>query len=193
MPTPTLTPTQGPTASGPLVYSSSLSAQDSKQWDVLDFIGNGYCHFESNSYHIYMPAGNNIIVTCFARQTDFSGDFTMAASMILNQGFMIGVIFHTDKNNQYRFRISPDGTWDLVDNQSTAFSQGSSAAIKGLGQSNILKVISRGTMLYLYVNDQLVGQVSAATASGGMIGLFTVSSPTQTADASFSSISVWQP
>ncbi|HZR43415.1 MAG TPA: serine/threonine-protein kinase [Ktedonobacteraceae bacterium] len=191
-PMPTPTPTAGPTASGPLVYSSSLSAQDAKQWDVINFTDNGYCHFDDNSYHIYMPASKDYIVACFARQSNFIGDFTMTVSMTLNQGFMIGILFRTNSSNQYRLRISPDGSWNLVD-QSAILSQGTSPAIKGLGQSNTIKVIARGTTYYMYVNGQLLASAFADTANGGMIGFFTVSSPTQTGDARFTSISVWQP
>lgn len=199
--TPTPTPTVGPSASGSVVYSSSLHAQDAQNWDVGGFSGNGYCRFENNVYHIYMPAGNNYVVACFAQKTNFSGDFTLTATMTLNQGLYIGVCFRRDANdpnsNYYRFSLNPSKAWDLVDakslNTSNQFASGASDAIKGLGQSNTVKLVARGTTFYFYANDHMLGTTQANTASGGMIGFFTVSSPSQTADASFSSISVQEP
>lgn len=59
------------------------------------------------------------------------------------------------------------------------------------GDSNILTVVARGSELYLFVNKQLVTEVSDNTYTFGQIGVFALDQGNIT-EVSFSNVQVWQ-
>ncbi len=69
--------------------------------------------------------------------------------------------------------------------------QGSSPAIKqGLNQTNLIAVVAQGTNIALYINHQLLGNVTDSTYSHGPVGLFAVVY-TQPTEVAFSNAKVW--
>ena len=85
-----------------------------------------------------------------------------------------GVIFRHTANSEYRFRVSPDGSYDLVTPAHTLVS-GTSTAIKtGMYKRNLLTIIAYGASIYIYVNRQRIAHVIDTSSSFGLFKLFTV-------------------
>jgi serine/threonine protein kinase len=183
------TPAPQPSGSPTLVYSSSLSGQDGASWDVFNYSGGGGCGFSGGAYHAAMPQTGHV-ASCIAEGSSVS-NFIYQAQMTVLQGDGGGLIFRSNSSGFYRFRVSTDGTYDLVD-QAVVLVNGSSPAIKtGAGQTNILKVVARGNALSLYVNGQLLTTVHDSASSYGRFGVFGVDF-TRSTDAAFSNARVWQ-
>ncbi len=190
--TPTPIPTPTPQASGGPALSDPLTGQDANQWDVLNFAGGGGCSFTGGAYHASMPQIGHF-ASCMARATNFS-NFTYQVQMTIFSGTSTdggGLIFRSNTNEQYRFRVGTDGSYDLVDPTQTLTS-GSSPAIKtGLNQTNVLKVVARGGNISLYVNGQFIARVNDSSSSSGQIGLMAVAFTNPT-NVAFSNAQVWQ-
>ncbi len=100
-----------------------------------------------------------------------------------------GLIFR-DASNQYRLRVSPNGSYDLV-NASAVLTSGSSGAIhQGINVTNQLTIIAQGSKIYLYVNAQYITSVTDQASSCGTIGLMAVGF-TSAGKAAFSNATVW--
>src|SRR5439155_13509902 len=85
-------------------------------------------------------------------------------------------VFHFNSGNYTgdRLRVSPDGTYDLV-NETKRIISGSSTAIKqGLKQSNRLTIIVQKHTFYLYINNQFITQVDDSSSSNGELGVLAL-------------------
>ncbi|MBO0791822.1 MAG: hypothetical protein J2P36_12865 [Ktedonobacteraceae bacterium] len=201
-PTPTPTPIHVPSdptgiynlaTSGQPMYASSLAAQDSGNWDILNFTDGGYCKFVSSGYHAYEPSAN-YYAPCMSRKT-YPADFALQVSMTISKGNSGGIIVRADNtsgyNNQYRLRIGSDGSYDLVNLQSSMVS-GSSGVIKtGAGQTNVVTIVGYKTTLYIYINKTFVKSVPNATRHSGQIGFFAVDWGSAT-EVVYKNLKVWQ-
>jgi hypothetical protein len=81
-----------------------------------------------------------------------------------------GFIFRSDNSNQQRFRVSPDGTYDVVDQTRSLISNFSQAVRQGLNQTNQLTIIEQKHTIYVYINGQFVTQVDDSISSYGSVG-----------------------
>jgi serine/threonine protein kinase len=191
-PTPTPIPTPTQQASGGPTLNDPLTGQDANQWDVLTFAGGGGCSFTNGAYQASMPQIGHF-ASCMARATNFS-NFAYQVQMTILSGTSTdggGLIFRSNANEQYRFRVGADGSYDLVDPAQTLAS-GSSTAIKtGLNQTNVLKVVARGGNISLYVNGQFIVRVNDSSSSSGQIGVMAVGF-TDPTNVAFSNAEVWQ-
>jgi hypothetical protein len=179
------TPTPTPTASAPS-YSSSLSAQDSANWDILNYTGGGGCAFSGGAYHATMPQ-NGSVAECNAENSNVT-NFSCQVQMKIISGDGGGLIFRSDANgNFYRLRISTDGTYDLVSQHSKIVSSSSTAIIQGANQVNVIKVVAIGPQISLYANNHLLTTVKDTASTSGRIGVFAVDF-SQTTDVAFSNI-----
>jgi serine/threonine protein kinase len=181
-PTP-LPPTPTPDASS---YSSSLNAQDSANWDVLDYNGGGGCAFSGGAYHATMPQ-KGAVAQCIAESSNVT-NFSYQVQMKIMSGDGGGLIFRSDAHGDfYRLRIGTDGTYDLVSQRSSIVSSSSSAIIQGVNQVNVIKIVATGSQISLYANGHLLNTVKDTASSSGRIGVFAVdfSQPT---DVAFSNI-----
>jgi transcriptional regulator with XRE-family HTH domain len=79
-----------------------------------------------------------------------------------------GFIFRSDNSNQDRFRVSPDGTYDLVNQTQTLISNFSQAVRRGLNQTNQLTIIEKKHTIYVYINGQFVTQVDSISSYGSI-------------------------
>jgi len=80
-----------------------------------------------------------------------------------------GFSFRSDNSNQDRFRVSPDGTYDIVNQTQTLTSNFSQAVRQGLNQTNQLTVIEQKHTIYVYINGQFITQVDDSTSNYGSI------------------------
>ena len=182
---------------GTPALSSSLTGQDSYNWDVNDTVDGGGCGFNAGTYHSTLFS-KNFYFPCFARTTNFS-NFAFQAQLVVNQGDAGGLVFRSNSNSDvaqfYLFSIDQKGSYTLEvskdQTDSMILAEDISSAIKtGIGQKNTLTVVARGSTLYLYINKQYVGSASDNTYSSGMLGVFASDSTSNT-DVSFSNAQVW--
>jgi hypothetical protein len=203
-PTPTVIPTPQPSlitkdmtpqqiyqaaTSGPLLYSSSLAAQDAASWNLINFIGGGSCHFANGGYQAEMPQVNGLAY-CKADAVDVS-DVAVQVEMKVTSGANNdgGGIFLRDGNGgSYRFRISLDGSWDFVPGD---FKGNSPAILKGLNQTNVLTVVAQGADLYLFINQQYLTHIISSTYTSGRIGFMATCWNSDT-NVIFNNIKIWK-
>ncbi len=184
------------TQGGP-AFTSSLAAQDNNNWDVNDTTDGGGCGFNAGSYHTTILS-NHFYFPCFAPGTNF-GNFAYQAEVTINQGNEGGLIFRANSNFDlaqfYLFSIDQTGNYSLAVSKDkthgTTLASDASPAIKtGAGKQNLLTVISKGNIFYLYINKQYVGSASDSSYSTGEIGVFASDSTANT-DVSFRNAQVW--
>lgn len=199
-PSPILTPGELYTqvTSGRPVLNDDLSGQDANSWDETGATDFG-CAFTGGAYHISIST-NGGVQECFAQTTNYS-NFAFQAEMTTLSGDGGGLIFRARSINSssytsYRFRVSPDGTYDLCVSCGTdlthILASGRSSSIKmGLGQTNMLTIIAQGGTIYLYVNGHFLEPLISNNVSGyGKIGLFAVDF-SQASSVMFRHMKVW--
>ena len=180
------------TAGNPIL-DDQLNGQSADNWDEYTQAGVS-CTFTGNAYHVIMQQ-TDYVTLCFAHATNFS-NFAFQVQMTIIKGDGGGLIFRANKSSSYRFRVSQDGTYDLIsidanNNIGRPTGSESSSAIKtGLNQPNLLTVVARGSHIYLYVNKQYLTDVSDSISSSGMIGLFAVDFGNQT-EVAYTNAQVW--
>jgi hypothetical protein len=181
--------------SGAPLLNETLAAQTSSNWDVYDAVGGGGCAF-SNGALLASVSQQNFYVPCFAHATNFS-NFAFEVQADIIKGDEAGLIFRaSDASSKfYVFRISRDGTYALYISQdeknSVPLAEDSSAAIKtGLGQTNTLTVIAQSSNIYMYINQQFVGNANDSTYTSGEIGVFA-GVHTNATEAAFSNVRVF--
>jgi hypothetical protein len=184
--------------SGIPTITDPLSAQDSLTWDTYHE-PSGSCVFQNGAYYAIATAGNS--TSCEATLTNFS-DLALQAKItdIHDNG---GLIFRSNvqENSFYAFCVTADGKY-LVEKSSpssdtqdyiTLISGNSSAIMRGANQSNLLTVITHGTIIYLYVNKHYVNiEVDDNSYVSGAIGVFTNSIGTNPTEAAFKDLTVWK-
>ncbi len=161
---------------------------------------SGNCAFTSGAYHA-INSTDNTYYTCPATKSDYT-NFTYQATMQINKGSIAGITFRGDENagKNYSFIFDKSGAYllFLYSSSSSKPSQlqsgdASSAGFKaGLGQSNDIGVVARGSTIDLYVNKQKVASVTDSTLSHGQIGFIVYDTGNDATDASFTNAEVWK-
>jgi hypothetical protein len=161
---------------------------------------SGNCTFSGSAYHT-INSTDNTYYTCPATKSDYS-NFTYQATMQINKGSIAGITFRGDENagKNYSFIFDKSGAYVLFlyTSSSSKPSQlqsgdASSAGFKaGLGQSNDIGVVARGSSIDLYVNKQKVASITDSTLSHGQIGFIVYDTGNDATDASFTNAEVWK-
>ncbi len=194
--------------SGEPQIDDPLSAESPFGWS---FLSNGNCVFKGGALHA-LHSGETLCVT----EATNLNNFAYQAEMTIIQGAGGGLIFRENlQPNQigiggdYYVTVTTQG--QLVLSQLTVayvnkqiFPAGShlqdliapsyTSAIKpGLGQTNLLTVITRGPSIYLYINKRFVGSAQDSTLLSGTIGMFGGSSTAdgKAVDVAFRNLKVW--
>ena len=191
-PTPTAAPQTTNSPAGVLTLDDTLSTPNANKWDVFTYSGNvGGCSYTDGAYHATMKQAGTVSL-CTAHATNFS-NFTYQVNMTILSGTASdggGLIFRSASGKSYRFRVSTDGSFDLVADH-TLIASSSSAIKTGLNQTNVLKVKAQDTTISIYVNNVLLANITNSASSTGTIGVFAVDF-TQPTDVAFSNAQVWQ-
>lgn len=183
--------------SGTPTLNDPLTGQDGNNWEIDSKTGGGGCAFAGGSFRASMPQ-TNFFSSCYAQATNFS-NFALRVQMTIISGDEGGVIFrgNSTTNKFYLFRISQSGSYNLFlytsNNGGSAQSllQGSTSAMHtGLGQRNEIAIIARGSNIYVYINQQHIGNISDGTYASGAIALFGEDA-THSTVAAFSDLQVW--
>ncbi len=158
------------------------------------------CAFTGSAYHT-TESTDNTYYTCPATNSDYS-NFTYQATMQINKGSIAGITFRGNENagKNYSFIFDKTGAYVLFlytssSSKPTQLQSGdaSNAGFKaGLGQSNDIGVVARGSSIDLYVNKQKVASVTDGTLSHGQIGFIVYDTGNDATDASFTNAQVWQ-
>ncbi|MBV9230414.1 MAG: hypothetical protein JOZ18_13980 [Chloroflexi bacterium] len=166
------------------------------QWDSGTFTRGGQCTFTAGAYHVTAPAHAGLF-DCNAEAHSFS-DFTYQVQMTILQGNQGGIFFRQRNalGPYYSFSIGTDGSYTLRKSDGLRLSllrSGISLAIKtGLNQPNVLAVVAQGSTITLYINGQLIDQLSDTASLSGLIGVAT-DAQTQQAEVTYSNAQVWTP
>lgn len=180
-----------------------LSAESTLIWAASS---KGDCIFKGGAFHALHPTAASCSTTNIALR-----DLAYQAEVTIVQGTNGGLIFHNNflpnpNGGLYYFIVTTKGDFSLFDRsityQNKQFSasgprlligpQRSSAIKTGLGQTNLLTVITRGTSIYLYINKRFVGSAQDSTSLSGTIGMFGGGEASGSAvDVVFKNAQVW--
>ena len=182
-----------PPNTGTLALNDPLSDNSNGNFWGESSETNGSCSFTGEKYHINVLQ-TNIYFACTSRVSNFS-NFVYEVQMTIVQGDRGGIIFRSDGNNFYYFRIGNDGTYSLdiyKDNsdQHTLISSSNSAINIGHNQSNLIAAVANGSNIVLYVNNQRIDSVTDSAFSQGQIGV-AASDNSHLTEVVFSNAKVW--
>ena len=182
--------------SGTAAFNDPLNGNNSNNWDVGSADLGGSCRFTAGAYHVVEPS-KSYYLACLAQSTNFS-NFAFQVKMTIIQGGEGGLVFRADGTNSrfYTFGISQDGLFNLIvskdNNPGKPLILGPASVINtGLNQSNVLTVIARDSIIYLYINKQYVDTVRDTTYHSGQIGVYAAYT-THSTDVAFADAQVWQ-
>jgi Domain of Unknown Function (DUF1080) len=158
------------------------------------------CSFTGGAYHA-SESNSNTYFTCAALSSNYS-NFTYQVTMQINKGANVaaGITFRGDDNagKDYSFILDPTGGYSLFLYSSSTVKpatlqsgDASSVGFKtGVGQSNDIGVVARGSSISLYVNGQKLTAVTDSTYTSGQIGT-VVYNIGDAVDSSFTNAKVW--
>ena len=118
-------------------------------------------------------------------------NFAMQADLTFVSGDGGGFIFRLKRQStHYRFRLLPNGNFDLASPSHTLVSNFNTAIREGYNQTNQLTIIAQKHTIYAYINGQLITNVNDTTANYGAVGLMA-NDDTNAADVRFEHIKVF--
>ncbi len=181
---------------GSPALNESLGSNTGSNWDEDQAQGGGGCAFTGGTYHSSIDT-KGFYFACTAQNTNFA-NFAFQVQMTILNGDGGGLLFRANSSavHFYLLSFTHDGAFDLFvskdQNHSTDLNFGNSSAIKkGIGQTNLVTVVVRGSSIYFYVNKQYVGSVNDNTYKSGQIGVFADARTAATAVA-FKNVLVWK-
>ena len=157
---------------------------------------DGTCRFRNSAYYIDIPEAD-YVEYCKASATHFS-NFAFQVQMTIVKGDRGGLAFlvNSAQKTLYYFGIGQDGSYVLdyfKGEQGTNLLKGNASTLihTGLNHPNLIAVVLTGQQAALYVNMQLITDVTSLHYSpGGAIGLAAQdkSNPTEVV---FNDAKVW--
>jgi len=122
----------------------------------------------------------------------YLSNFAIQADMTIVHGGGGGFAFRisSDGSSGDRLRVSPDGSYDIV-NQTKSLVSGYSLAFKqGLQQINQLTIIVQKHTIYFYINNQFTTQVDDSSLNYGAVGVLALDWG-EAADVRFENIKIF--
>ncbi len=173
-PAATRTPKPAADAAGPTLYSDNFDDEQSSDFTA-----------ETNDSAIYEFVDGAYLITVTKPKllswATMKGDYgdaaiTVDASIDGPPASAAGLIFHyQDDKNFYIYSIDGEGRYGLDvykdDKPITLIDWTESSAIKPVGEINTLRVETNGDTIRLYVNDELLDEVSDSTIANGKAAL----------------------
>jgi hypothetical protein len=186
--------------SGKLVFNDPM--KDDSEGNAWNPPNYRFCHFQGNALHVNVFGGKTDSAhfhPCIGKTPIFS-NFAYQIKMTIIEGDCGGVVFHSNDPLLYYFYICQNRHYGLVrymDNsdqtKNLVLREANSPQIRaGLGQTNMITVLVRGSYIYLYVNRIQIDMAYDTSYSQGVIGVlvkaFNTYTPTEVA---FSDATVW--
>jgi serine/threonine protein kinase len=179
--------------SGVPVLDDPLTGESENQWQTW-FIDNQNskdgCNFTGRVYQASLSKAP-YFGRCMALATNFSNlAYQVEMSVIAGDGG--GLIFRSNANTEYRFRVDASGYYDLADvpPENVHYNRLTKPVHTGLNQWNLLTAVAKDSDLYLYINKQLVMYCHDSSSSSGNIGLFAIDAEHPTT-VQFRNAKVW--
>jgi hypothetical protein len=184
---------------GTLAFFDPLSQKDGSKWESYSANGNGGgCQFTGGAYHVSQQP-NGYFAWCFT--TEIFSNFALEVQLTITQGDCGGMLFRFDSNGHYyKFHICENGTYQVskyVDNighhAETLFFGSSSAIHTGLDRQNKMAVVSNGSTMIFYVNEQQIDQEQDSNDTSGKIALIAdpYYSDGRATDVAYSNARLW--
>ncbi len=172
--------------SGTPTLSDALQTLDENQWDTAA----NECTFQDGGYYLFNTQSNSFVI-CKEEARTFC-NFAIQVDMTIISGDGAGLILRAADNSLIRFRISPDGSYNLVDADPTVGFQGTSKAIKGLGKLNVLTSIVQGETIDIYANGEHLGTLQhSKSPSCGQVGFLALKF-SQSAEVHVANLKIWK-
>lgn len=199
VPAPTLTATAQQqiytqAISGVPALDDPLTGESENQWQTgfIDSQSSSQdgCNFTNGVYQASLSKAP-YFGRCMALATNFSNlAYQVEMSVIAGDGG--GLIFRSNANAEYRFRVDASGYYDLagVRLENVRYNKPTRPVHTGLNQWNLLTAVAKDSDLYLYVNKQLVMYCHDSSSSGGNIGVFAIDAEHPTS-VQFRNAKVW--
>jgi hypothetical protein len=178
---------QGVTALTPEL-TTPITPTDAANWQITQG-NNASCGFQNGAYTV-STATTNTFQPCAGLSTA-GHNFAYQVDMTITQGDSGGIIGRAAGSDGLRFRVGSDGTFDLVNGQTTLIPPTSSSAIKQGKQTNTLLMAVEDKDIYLYVNGQYLGHTSDTFTGGGHFGFMAVNFGHATS-VSYRNVKIWQ-
>lgn len=167
---------------GKPTLNDSLQSSNNSDWDAATYTDShkrtiGACNYANGSY--FSQAQTSYFIRCLAEASDY-GNLTYQVRITVVDGQTGGLLIRANANGSgYYFSVSMDDSYSLqkvaVDSNgnsvNTVLVSGNSTAIKR-GQTNLLTIIARGSIMYLYINKHYVDQATDTTYRSGRIGIY---------------------
>jgi serine/threonine protein kinase len=175
-PTPTLLPPATPVASGPpgLFYSENFSDPKNGVWDSVsgEISERGY---DNGEYFMRIKKPYYYSAVCRRWYSDLLVEVDVRQMDTVAERYGIAFRGNDTMTDFYAFRLSFDRTFTLdkhsKENGFVALLGPTPSNAIRAGGWNRIKVITKGDQITLYINDQLVGNVSDSTYKEGCAGV----------------------
>lgn len=180
---------------GQPVLRDPLRGQDNNDWDTGTWHQGDSCSFHGGAYHI-KSVEQSYYSWCIAEIPTFR-NFAFQVSMTVMEGDGGGLVFRSEgkSGNYYYFHVGQDGSFGFaifaVPGGEKDVLTGTSDRINtGIGQTNLLCVIARGSEIAMYVNRQPVAEAQDSAYQGGQVGV-VADEDSDTTDVAYSDAQVW--
>lgn len=187
-------PNPYPPGGGRLVLYTPLSDEhNSIGWET-----GIHCTFRSGAYHVVSQ--NPRFFDHCSNGISYS-DFTLEVEMTIVAGDQGGLLFRgadIDNNKYYLFQVSTTGIYALFaytgGDQTEELTRGVALNYeRGLGQTNLLALVARGSSLTLYLNHEQVVQITDGRYRSGQLALLSVplADGGQPTEVAYRNLKVW--
>jgi transcriptional regulator with XRE-family HTH domain len=182
---------------GTLVFFDPLSQEDGNRWSSYSTSSTGgACQFTGGAYHVSQQKG--YFAWCGTQGT-FS-NFAFEVQLTITQGDCGGMLFWGDDDGHYYdLQVCENGTCQVfryLDNTGlnvhTLFSSRSSAIHTGQGHQNKIAMVSNGSIMTFYVNEQQINQVQDSSYTSGKIALIADPQFGHATDVAYSNARLWR-
>ncbi len=148
------------------------------------------CQFSGGGYQATQP-NPGYFHACMAQGTNYN-NFVFEVQATLISGDYLGLIFRSEADNYYYFRVDPTGQYTFKLYQGSndnVVSQGPGPIIN-VGQTYVLAVVANYGNFTFYVDHKQIAQLTDPTLGSGRIGFF-VGDQANSALAVFRNARVW--
>ncbi|MEK7276094.1 MAG: hypothetical protein AAB342_00490 [Chloroflexota bacterium] len=180
----------------PVIQEDFLIADYWYEFDTSS--GSGTIMTADQNYRLVSKQTENLQWTFNGRKTSniYLSGTAVVPDTKCKAGDYWGLIFrYKDNANFYVFGVSCDGKYKLLKRLDGLFETivdfTDSAAIRKLGQKNVLGVRAAGDQISLYANDQFLTTVTDGAFAEGLIGLYVASRLTPNLTVVFDDITVY--
>ena len=199
--TPTLTPTPGPTPTptpslqtGMLLFEEDFAVLG-EDWEIGDTGDVAYA-LDGQKYSIQVNKENWM---AWQSTGEEFGDFIVQFETTLVDGDKFnssGIFFrYQDNDNFYSLDINGNGKYAVGKEVDGEWIQivdwTSSAALRGAGEMNVIRLVAYGNTFWLTVNDQFVEEFTDTFFNSGEIAVHVTAYDSQPVRATFDNLSIW--